>query len=70
MKPGRRALIIALGTNVVMLCFVSLLLEIFAFEDVPWWIILGNLPVMAVCAYCAYKAAATWPDGAPDRPST
>jgi hypothetical protein len=62
MGLGRRMLIIALSTNVAMMCFVSAVLEIVLPNDIPQWIIFGNIVVFVACVYYTYKAVTVWPD--------
>jgi len=51
MSLGRRMLIIALSTNVAMMCFVSAVLEIVLPNDIPQWIIFGNIVVFVAMVY-------------------
>lgn len=62
MSLGRRMLIIALSTNIAMLCVVSIILQIVLMNDVPQWIIFGNIVVFVACAYYTYKAVTVWSD--------
>ena len=62
MSLGRRMLIIALSTNIASLCFVSAVLQIVLPNDVPQWIIFGNIVVFVACVYYTYKAVTVWPD--------
>ena len=62
MSLGRRMLIIALSTNIALLCFVSAVLQIVLPNDVPQWLIFGNIAVFVACVYYTYKAVTVWPD--------
>ena len=62
MSLGRRMLIISLGTNIAMLCFVSAVLQIVLPNDAPQWLIFGNIVVFVACVYYTYKAVTVWPD--------
>ena len=55
-------LIIALSTNIAMMCFVSAVLEIILPIDMPQGIIFGNIVVFVAMVYYAYKAVTVWPD--------
>lgn len=58
-------LIIALGTNIASICLVSAILEIVLTDEVPPWIIVGNIIVFVCCVYIVYRAVTVWPDGEP-----
>lgn len=62
MSLGRRMLIIALSTNIAMLCFVSVVLQLVIPNDAPQWLIFGNIVVFSACVYYTYKAVTAWPD--------
>lgn len=62
MSLGRRMLIIALSTNIALLCLVSAVLQVVLPNDVPQWLIFGNVVVFLVCVYYTYKAVTVWPD--------
>ena len=62
MSLGRRMLIIALSTNIAMLCLVSAVLQIVLPNDAPQWLIFGNIVVFVACVYYTYKAVTVWPD--------
>ena len=62
MSLGRRMLIIALSTNIAMLCLVSAVLQIVLPNDAPQWLIFGNIVVFVACVYYTYKAVPVWPD--------
>lgn len=62
MSLGRRMLIIALSTNIALLCFVSAVLQIVLPNDAPQWLIFGNIVVFVACVYYTYKAVTVWPD--------
>ena len=55
-------LIIALSTNIAMLCLVSAVLQIVLPNDAPQWLIFGNIVVFVACVYYTYKAVTVWPD--------
>ena len=62
MSLGRRMLIIALSTNIAILCLVSAVLQLVLQNDVPQWLILGNIVVFLACVYYTYRAVTVWPD--------
>ena len=62
MSLGRRILIIALSTNIALLCFVSAVLQIVLPNDVPQCLIFGNIVVFVACVYYTYKAVTVWSD--------
>lgn len=62
MSLGRRILIIALSTNIAVLCVVSAVLQIVLPNDAPQWLIFGNIVVFVACVYYTYKAVTAWPD--------
>ena len=55
-------LIISLGTNIAMLCFVSAVLQIVLPNDAPQWLIFGKIVVFVAMVYNTYKVVTVWPD--------
>ena len=62
MSLGRRILIIALSTNIALLCLVSAVLQIVLPNDAPQWLIFGNIVVFVAMVYNTYKVVTVWPD--------
>ena len=61
MSLGRRMLIIALSTNIAMLCLVGAVLQVVLPNDAPQWLIYGDAVVFIACVYYTYKAVTVWP---------